>query len=64
MPVEYRKSKDGKFEIVEKDGGRVVGHSDSEQKAKAAVRVRNAIHYGTFSPRKGPKNVVTGSSRG
>lgn len=58
MPVEYRKEKDGSFAIVEKEGGKVVGHSNSEQKAQAAVRVRNAIHFGTFVPRKGPRKVI------
>lgn len=58
MPVEYRKSKDGKYEIVEKEGGKVIGHSTTEEKAKSAVRVRNAIHYGTFVPRRGPRQKI------
>lgn len=58
MPVEYRKSKDGKYEIVEKEGGKVVGHSTSEEKAKAAVRVRNAIHFGTWTPKRGPRKTI------
>jgi hypothetical protein len=42
MPVTYRRSRSGKgFEIVEKSSGRVVGHSDTEEKAAKAVAVRN-----------------------
>lgn len=34
--------KNGQWVIIKADTGKVVGHSDSEQKAKASVRARYA----------------------
>jgi hypothetical protein len=41
--------------IVEVASGKVVGTSSSAEKAKAAARVRNAIHLSNWRTRKGPK---------
>lgn len=50
MPVEARGN-----EIVEKETGKVIGKSDNPEKAKAAARVRNAIHFSNWKPTRGPK---------
>lgn len=55
MPVEARGKK-----IVEKATGRVVGHSKTEERAKSAARVRNAVTHSTWRPtRRGPKRSVS-----
>lgn len=41
MPYEIKKQKDT-WVIVNKDKGKVVGHSDSKAKAEASVRARYA----------------------
>jgi hypothetical protein len=44
MPYSVRKSrtKAGGYDIVKKDTGEKVGHSDSKEKAEASIRARNA----------------------
>ena len=43
MPYTVRKNKDtGKWEIVKKTTGEIVGHSDSKANADASVRARYA----------------------
>jgi hypothetical protein len=44
--------------IVEKKTGKVIGHSKTPELAKKAARVRNAIHYSTWKPPRGPKRSV------
>lgn len=44
--------------IVEVASGKVIGKSDSVEKAQAAARVRNAIHFSNWRPTKGPKLAV------
>jgi hypothetical protein len=54
MPVEAR----GKG-IYEKASGKKIGQSKSEEMAKKAARVRNAIHFTTWRPtRRGPKRSI------
>jgi hypothetical protein len=53
MPVRAEGNK-----IVEVEGGKVVGHSANPEMAKAAARVRNAIHFSNWRPTKGPKKPV------
>lgn len=53
MPVEAR----GK-EIIEKESGKVIGHSKDEATAKKAARVRNAIHFSNWRPTRGPKRKI------
>jgi len=45
-------------EIIEKATGKVIGHSKTVEKAKAAARVRNAIHFSTWRPTHGPKRKI------
>ena len=40
MPYKVRLNKNGKYDIVRKDTGDVVGTSDSERKAKASIMHR------------------------
>lgn len=55
MPVEARGKK-----IIEKATGKVVGHSKTEERAKAAARTRNAVHFSTFKPtRRAPRRSVS-----
>jgi len=42
MPWTVRKGHAGGFDIVKKDTGEVVGHSDTREKAAASVRARYA----------------------
>ena len=53
MPVivrPKRKDEGGKpWKIVERDGGRVVGESDSKSAAQASANARNAARHG-FKP--------------
>jgi hypothetical protein len=44
--------------IVEISTGKVIGKSSSPEKAQAAARVRNAIHFSNWKPTKGPKRPV------
>jgi hypothetical protein len=53
MPVHAEGTK-----IVETSTGKVVGKSANPEKAKAAARVRNAIHFSNWRPTKGPKKLV------
>ena len=41
MPYIIRKNGD-KYEIVKEDTGKVVGHSDTKEKAQASIRARYA----------------------
>lgn len=45
MPVIVRKQ-GRRWEIVEPDSGRVVGHSTTKQKAQASANARNAARHG------------------
>ncbi len=49
MPVVVRKSGD-KWNIVEKHTGKVVGTSDSKEKAQSSANARNAAHFGDWKP--------------
>lgn len=40
MPYTIRAAKGGGYDIVRSDTGKVVGHSDTIQKAKASKRIR------------------------
>jgi len=42
MPYNVVKSPKGGYDIVRKDTGKVVGHSDTKAKAEASVRARYA----------------------
>lgn len=44
MPYSVRKSrtKAGGYDIVKKDTGKKVGHSDTKEKAEASIRARHA----------------------
>jgi hypothetical protein len=53
MPVRAEGNK-----IVEVASGKVIGHSKTAERAKAAARVRNAIHFSNWRPGKGPKRPV------
>lgn len=53
MPVRAEGKK-----IVEVASGKVIGKSDSTEKAQAAARVRNAIHFSNWRPTRGPKKMV------
>lgn len=53
MPVRAEGNK-----IIEISTGKVIGHSKDSASAKAAARVRNAIHYSNWKPSKGPKKMV------
>ena len=44
MPWSTKKSPRGGYDIVKKDTGKKVGHSDTKAKAEASVRARYA-HY-------------------
>lgn len=46
MPWVVRKGKGGKYNIVKKTTGKVVGKSSSKAKAKASVRARYASEGG------------------
>ena len=45
MPVVVRKS-GNKFNIVEKETGKVVGTSDTKEKAQSSANARNAVKHG------------------
>lgn len=49
MPVKVRKQ-GSKWVIVEKGTGKVVGHSDTKEKAQASARARNAAHFTGWKP--------------
>lgn len=50
MPVTVRKgSKEGEWLIVEVDGGRIVGRSNSKRKASIAASIRNRAIRGELS---------------
>lgn len=49
MPVVVRKE-GSKWVIVEKDTGKVVGHSDTKAKADSSARARNAAHFSGWKP--------------
>ena len=54
MPVVVRKA-GNKFNIVEKDTGKVVGSSNTKEKAQSSANARNASKHGwkpTGKPRK------------
>jgi len=51
MPVVVRKA-GNKFNIVEKASGKVVGTSDTKEKAESSARARNASRAG-WKPTKG-----------
>lgn len=42
MPYAIRKSPKGGYDIIKKDTGKKVGHSNSKQKAQASIRARYA----------------------
>lgn len=42
MPWATKKAKGDGYDVVRKDTGKKVGHSDSQAKAKASVRARYA----------------------
>lgn len=42
MPWSVKKSSRGGYDIVRKDTGKVVGHSETKAKAEASVRARYA----------------------
>lgn len=44
--------------IVEIATGKIVGRSKTPEKAQAAARVRNAIHFTNWRPTRGPKRAV------
>jgi len=46
MPWKVKKGKNGKWLIVKKTTGKVVGKSDSKDKAMASVRARYASESG------------------
>lgn len=46
MPYEIKKQSTGKYAILNKDSGKVVGHSDTKEMAKAAMRARYAVEGG------------------
>jgi len=48
-PVVVRKV-GNKFNIVEKDTGKVVGTSDTKEKADSSARARNASHFTDWKP--------------
>jgi len=50
MPYEIRRKANGKYEIYNKDKKKVVGTSDSKEKAKASIRARYAGEHG-WKPR-------------
>lgn len=52
MPWDVKKGPKGGYDIVKKDTGKVVGHSDTRAKAEASVRARYA---NTKSEYKGKK---------
>ncbi len=51
MPYDIRKH-GNKYEIVRKDDGVVVGHSDSKSMAEASVRARLAGEHGWKGKKK------------
>lgn len=55
MPVKAKGN-----QIVEIETGKVIGHSKTPERAKAAARVRNAIHFSTWRPTNGPKRKTRG----
>jgi hypothetical protein len=59
MPVRAEGNK-----IVEVSSGKTVGKSANSERAKAAARVRNAIHFSTWRPTKGPKKPVNEGGAG
>lgn len=54
MPVVVRKS-GNKWNIVEKHTGKVVGTSDSKEKAQSSARARNAAHFTGWEPTGKPR---------
>ena len=48
-PVVVRKS-GSKWNIVEKATGKVVGKSDTKEKADSSARARNAAHFSNWHP--------------
>ena len=42
MPYALKKSPRGGYDIVKKDSGKRVGHSDTKTKAQASIRARHA----------------------
>ena len=49
MPVVVRRA-GNKFNIVEKETGKVVGTSDTKEKADSSARARNAAHFTNWKP--------------
>lgn len=53
MPVSVRKgSGDKPWKIVEVKTGRTVGSSKTKDQAESSVRVRNAIHFDLWKPKR------------
>lgn len=46
MPYSVRKASKGGYDIVRKDDGKKVGHSDTKAKADSSVRARLAGEHG------------------
>ena len=42
MPYAVRKASKGGYDIVKKDTGKKVGHSETKTKAEASIRARHA----------------------
>ena len=52
MPYSVRKSSKGGYDIVNKETGKKVGHSDTKAKAESSVRARLAGEHGWKGKRK------------
>lgn len=46
MPVTVHKAKGSGYDIVEKESGKKVGHSDTKADAESSARARNAARHG------------------
>lgn len=59
MPWSVKKNSKGGWDIIKSDTGKVVGHSDSKEKAQASVRAR----YANYKPEKISKGKHKGKYR-
>ena len=52
MPYQVEKIGEGQWAIRNKDTGKIVGYSDSKEKAEASVRARLAVEHGWKGDKK------------